>query len=83
VRALGSAYVEVTTSAAVSLVDADPGVTWVVQALPGTATDGDLLTLPTTVSAGHTLVLTALPLPADADPDLRTDTPFTATLHFD
>jgi hypothetical protein len=89
--ALGTVYVDVTRQAgdparmAVSLEGADPSVTWVVQVVPGAAGDGDLLDLsggPRTVDVPgpRTIIVTALPRGADADPDRRTDARKPATL---
>ena len=63
---LGSAYLETTIATRVALVSA-PSAEYdvVVQMVPGTAgngdSDGDVLTLPTTVPAGKTLVITLVP----------------------
>ena len=87
---LGNAYVDVTPQAgdpariAISLENADPSVTWVVQVVPGAGGDGDILDLgagPRTVAVPgpRTVIVTALPRGAD-DPDDRTDARHTATL---
>lgn len=69
VMALGTAYVHVpnggVTAAQVSLTGAAPEVTWVTQVIDG----------------GRAIVVTALPMAADADPEDRTDTLYAATVH--
>ncbi len=86
---LGNAYVDVVPQPgdpariAVSLEGADPSVTWVVQVVPGAATDGDTLDLagPATIAVPgpRTLIITALPK-GTYDPDTRTDARHAATL---
>ncbi len=87
---LGTSYVDVAPQAgdpariAVSLEGADPSVTWVVQVVPGAASDGDTLDLSAgpavvAVPARRTIVVTALPRGA-YDPDTRTDARRAATL---
>ncbi|MFO0551073.1 MAG: hypothetical protein U0271_21970 [Polyangiaceae bacterium] len=90
VMALGSSYIEIPAELGavdVTLADADPTVDWVVQVVPGTtaAEDGHALDLTNgaaTLSpvAGRTLIVTALPRAADADPERRTDAYFQATV---
>ena len=59
---LGSAYLELQTTTLVSLDNTLPaGFAVVVQQVPGAAADGDVLTLPATVLAGKSLVVTVVP----------------------
>lgn len=88
---LGTAYVEISRVGGTAPIDvsvsATPGVTWVVQAVPGVgAGDGDLLDLsggPASVAltpgGTRTLVITAVPSGA-YDVDERTDTRYPVTL---
>ena len=81
---LGSAYVEVADPSATAFelrLAGDPGVRWVVQAVPGLGggSDGEIVDLAggsARVELGtdrtRTLILTALPT-GDYDPDIRTD----------
>lgn len=86
---LGSAYVDVAAPSgggrvAIELRGADPAVRWVVQAVPGAGSDGDVLAVAAgpvviDVAGPRTIVVTALPRGAD-DPDDRTDDRHAATL---
>ena len=59
---LGSAYLELQTTALVSLDNTLPaGLAVVVQQVPGATADGDVLSLPVAVPAGKTLVVTVVP----------------------
>ncbi|MFO0596727.1 MAG: hypothetical protein U0228_15525 [Myxococcaceae bacterium] len=87
---LGSEYVDVVAAqgepqaVAVSLENADPGVRWVVQVVPGVSGGGEVIDVSggpalVSVGSGQTLVIGALPLTTD-DPDQRSSAVHPATL---
>lgn len=83
---LGSSYLEIsrsgggTTPIDVSVASPDPGVIWIVQAVPGIGggdgvfvdIDGGPVSVALTPAGTRTLILTALPA-GPYDPDDRTD----------
>lgn len=82
---LGSAYLDVDASCTVSLVSTLPDdVTVVVQQVPGNEanSDGDVLTLPATLPAGVTLVVTVLPV-GNYEVLSRTDATVDVALRFE
>jgi hypothetical protein len=82
---LGSAYLDVDASYTVSLSSPLPDdATVVVQQVPGNDanSDGDVLTLPATVPAGVTLIVTVLPA-GDYDVLERTDATVDVALQFE
>ncbi len=91
VMALGSAYIALETGGPIEVTSfsADPAVDWVVQVVPGATagSDGETLNLSTgpiriDATAPRALIVTALPQPPEADPDLRTDDLHSARLSF-
>lgn len=89
VMALGSSYVQLPSGGGpitLALEASDPSVSWAVQVIPGLepGADGtvvDLAAGPVVVPGdGRVVVVTALPIAPNDDPDQRTDELFTMTL---
>ncbi|MBI1946151.1 MAG: hypothetical protein HYS27_10665 [Deltaproteobacteria bacterium] len=78
---LGTSYLAVSGEGSVTLdVEGVPaGARVVVQALPGDAADGDVLTLPAAVTLPRTLAVTALP-DGPTDVDARSTAPLALTV---